>query len=242
LIMPLIIVLPGIAAVMLAMPEIGALDKVALDAKTDSTYPAIMSIMPTGLRGLIFAALIAAIVSSLASMVNSISTIFTMDVYKSMMKPGQSESHYVGVGRLVAALAMVIAVIAAKPFLGGFESAFQTIQEYTGFIAPGVVAVFLMGMFFRRTNSTGAFVALIVSVVVSLMFKFGAPDFTFVNRIWVVFLLCMVLGIVASRLTAAPTEDRLVQAGGVSFKTSPMFNASSVLIAAILVTLYLVFW
>ncbi len=242
LIMPLIIVLPGIAAVMLAMPEIGALDKTALDAKTDSTYPAIMSIMPTGLRGLIFAALIAAIVSSLASMVNSISTIFTMDVYKSMIKPGETEKHYVGVGRLVAVLAMIIAVIAAKPFLGGFESAFQTIQEYTGFIAPGVVAVFLMGMFFRRTNSTGAFAALIASVVVSLLFKFGAPDFTFVNRIWVVFLLCMALGILASRLTTPPGEERLIQAGGVSFKTSSMFNASSVLIGAILITLYAVFW
>lgn len=242
LIMPLIIVLPGIAAVMLAMPEIGALDKAALDAKTDSTYPAIMSIMPAGFRGLIFAALIAAIVSSLASMVNSISTIFTMDIYKPMMKPGQTERHYVGVGRLVAALAMLIAVIAAKPFLGGFESAFQTIQEYTGFIAPGVVAVFLLGMFFHRVNSTGAFVALIVSVLVSLIFKFGAPDFSFVNRIWVVFLLCMVLGVLASMATSAPSEDRLVRAGGVNFKTSSMFNACSLLVAAILITLYWVFW
>ena len=95
LIMPLIIVLPGIAAVMLAMPEIGALDKDVLDATSDKTYPSIMSIMPSGFRGLIFAALVAAIVSSLASMVNSISTIFTMDIYKPMVKPGQTEQHYV---------------------------------------------------------------------------------------------------------------------------------------------------
>jgi len=202
LIMPLIIVLPGIAAVMLAMPEVGALDQAALDAKTDSTYPSIMAIMPAGLRGLIFAALVAAIVSSLASMVNSISTIFTMDVYKSMLRPNETETHYVNVGRSVAVLAMIIAVIAAKPFLGGFESAFQTVQEYTGFIAPGIVAVFLLGMFVQRTNSIGAFTALGVSVIVSLIFKFGAPDFSFVNRIWVVFLLCMALGIILVALYA----------------------------------------
>ena len=242
LIMPLIIVLPGIAAVMLAMPEIGALDKAALDAKTDATYPSLMGIMPAGLRGLIFAALIAAIVSSLASMVNSISTIFTMDVYKSMIKPGETEHHYVGVGRLVAALAMVIAVIAAKPFLGGFESAFQTVQEYTGFIAPGVVAVFLLGMFFQRTNSAGAFTALIVSVAVSLIFKFAFPDFSFVNRIWVVFLLCMVLGLLVSAATQVPREEQLVRMGDVSFASRKGFNVTSIMIGLILIALYWVFW
>ncbi len=242
LIMPLIIVLPGIAAVMLARPEIGALDASVLDAKTDATYPSIMSIMPGGLRGLIFAALVAAIVSSLASMVNSISTIFTMDIYKSMIKPNESETHYVSVGRITAILAMIIAVIAAKPFLGGFESAFQTVQEYTGFIAPGIVAVFLLGMFVQKTNSTGAFTALIVSVVVSLVFKFGLPDFSFVNRIWVVFLLCMILGVAASTLTTAPREEQLVRMGDVNFKTNKMFNIWTVIIVLILIALYAKFW
>jgi len=124
-----------------------------------------------------------------------------MDIYKPMIKPEQNEKHYVGIGRIVAVLAMIIAVIAARPFLGGFESAFQTVQDYTGFIAPGVVAVFLLGMFFQRTNSVGAFAALIVSVLTSLIFKFGLPDISFVNRIWAIFLLCMVSGIIASRLT-----------------------------------------
>jgi len=242
LIMPIIIVLPGIAAIMLAMPEIGVLDGEALNAKTDRTYPSIMSIMPTGIRGLIFAALVAAIVSSLASMVNSISTIFTMDIYKGMIKPDQTEHHYVGVGRIVAAAAMVIAVIAAKPFLGGFESAFQTVQEYTGFIAPGVVAVFLLGMFFQRANAVGAFTALIISVVVSILFKVGAPDFAFVNRIWVVFLLCMVLGLLASMATNAPKETQLVRMGDVSFKTTSKFNIWSIVIGVILIALYAIFW
>lgn len=242
LIMPLIIVLPGIAAFYLAMPEMGVLDKAALDAKSDSTYPTLMGIMPAGLRGLIFAALIAAIVSSLASMVNSISTIFTMDVYRSMMRPGKSEKHYVGVGRMVAAIAMIIAVIAAQPFLGGFDSAFQTVQEYTGFIAPGVVAVFLLGMFFQRANALGAFTALFISIGVSLIFKFWFPDFPFVNRIWIVFLLCMILGLLASMLMPAPNEDRLVRMSGVRFGTKLSFNFWSIIITLVLIALYAIFW
>lgn len=242
LIMPLIIVLPGIAAVMLASPEIGELDKVALDAKTDSAYPSVMGLMPAGLRGLIFAALIAAIVSSLASMVNSISTIFTMDIYKSMMKPGETEKHYVGVGRIVAVVAMIIAVIAAQPFLGGFDSAFQTVQEYTGFIAPGVVAVFLLGMFFKRANQFGAFTALIVSVAASIILKVFVPELSFVNRIWVIFILCMVLALVVSMITAAPRAEQLLKKGDVSFATKSSFNILSVLIAIILVALYWYYW
>lgn len=246
LIMPLIIVLPGIAAVMLAMPEIGVLDKAAIDAKTDTTYPSLMGIMPTGLRGLIFAALIAAIVSSLASMVNSISTIFTMDIYKTMIKPGQTEKHYVSIGRLTAICAMIIAVIAAKPFLGGFESAFQTVQEFTGFIAPGVVAVFLLGMFFHRSNAQGAFATLIASVLVSLIFYFmdkaGQINIAFVNRIWLVFLICMGLGLIVSRMTPAPAESQLVRASQVNFSTRKSFNICTIIIIIILVLLYAIFW
>jgi len=159
-----------------------------------------------------------------------------------MMSPGRSEQHYVGVGRIVAALAMVIAVIAAKPFLGGFESAFQTVQEYTGFIAPGVVAVFLLGMFFKSANSVGAFTALIVSVVVSLVFKFGFPDFSFVNRIWVVFLLCMALSLIVSQMTKGPREDQLLGSGDVNFATRTSFNIWAVIIAIVLIALYWMFW
>ncbi|NNE58308.1 MAG: sodium/solute symporter [Hellea sp.] len=209
LIMPLIIVLPGIAAVMLAATEFGALDQSVLDAKTDAAYPEVMGIMPAGLRGLIFAALVAAIVSSLASMVNSISTIFTMDIYKPMIKPGQTEHHYVSVGRFVAVLAMVIAVIAAKPFLAGFDSAFQTIQEYTGFIAPGVVAVFLLGMFYKPANSEGAFTVLILSVLLSIVLKVFAPELSFVNRIWLVFLLSTAAGMAVSHMSSLDRQVKM---------------------------------
>jgi SSS family solute:Na+ symporter len=246
LIMPLIIVLPGIAAVMLAMPEFGALDGDLLNEKTDRTYPSVMGLMPAGLRGLIFAALIAAIVSSLASMVNSISTIFTMDVYKTNLAQGRDEKHYVNVGRAVSAIAMLIAVLVAKPFIGGFESGFQTVQDLTGFIAPGVVAVFLLGMFYKRANSVGAFTALIASFVVSAilytMTKQGMIDLTFVNRIWIIFLMCLALGIAASHMTKTPEEERLVPLSDVQFKTSASFNIWTVIIAIILIVLYVVFW
>ena len=139
-------------------------------------------------------------------------------------------------------LQRIIAVFAAQPFLGGFDSAFQTVQEYTGFIAPGVVAVFLLGMFAQRTNSAGAFAALIISVVVSIALKFGAPDLQFVNRIWGVFLLCMLAGIVVSRFTAAPEAERILPLGDVQMKTTRGFDLSSILIIAILVALYAVFW
>ena len=245
LIMPLIIVVPGIAAAVLVMPEFAAtsgLDGDAIAAQTDRTYPAIMTIMPGGLRGLIFAALVAAIVSSLASMVNSISTISTMDVYRDYIAKDRSEGHYVTVGRAIAVAAMIIAVLAAQPFLGGFDSAFQTVQEYTGFIAPGVVAVFLLGMFFQRTNSAGAFTALGVSIVMSLVLKFGAPDIQFVNRIWIIFLLCMLAGILVSRMTEAPREDQLLRLGDVQTKTTSGFNISSIAIILILIALYAAFW
>ncbi len=242
LIMPLIIVVPGIAAAVLVMPEFGVLDGEVLNATSDRTYPSIMSIMPGGFRGLIFAALVAAIVSSLASMVNSISTIATMDIYRDYLNKDATETHYVTVGRIIAVAAMVIAVFAAQPFLGGFESAFQTVQEYTGFIAPGVVAVFLLGMFAQRTNKYGAFAALAVTIIGSIVLKSTMGDAPFINRTGLVFIACLVAGVVVSRLTAAPREEQLLRLGDVQTKTTTGFNVWSLVIIAILVLIYVVFW
>jgi len=242
LLMPFIIVLPGIAAVMLAAPEMNVIDKDVLDAASDRAYPEVMKIMPSGLRGLIFAALIAAIVSSLASMVNSISTIFTMDVYRDKIAQGRSEKHYVTVGRIAAITAMIIALMLAKPLLGDMEGAFQKIQEWTGFVAPGIVAVFLMGMFYKRTNSAGAFAMLFVSVAVSAIFYFAFPDFPFVNRIWVIFLGCLAIGALVSHITSMPKIGQPVILRDINFKTSPSFNLWTVIIAFILIALYVIFW
>lgn len=242
LLMPLIIVLPGIAAVMLVTPEIGAIDKGVLDGATDRAYPEVMKIMPSGLRGLIFAALIAAIVSSLASMVNSISTIFTMDIYRDYIAKAKSETHYVTVGRITAIVAMVIALFTAKPLLGNMESAFQAIQEFTGFIAPGVVAVFIMGMFYKRTNSMGAFAMLAVTLLASYGLKAFTPELPFVNRVWITFLSCLIVGALVSHLTALPKAGQAVVLGDIHFKTSKSFNVWTLIIVLALIAIYAIFW
>lgn len=240
LLIPLIVVVPGIAALILAQD--GVLLGEALSEKSDRTYGELIKLAPEGLRGLIFAALIAAIVSSLASMMNSISTIFTMDIYRDYIAKDKDEKHYVLVGRLTALASMVLALILARPFLGGMESAFQTIQEYSGFIAPGVVAIFLLGFFFKKANAPGAFAVLVGSVGVSLALKLGLPDMPFVLRIWIVFLAIMALGVVVSLFTQEPKPDQPVALGDISFNTKTGFNIAAVVIAVILVAIYAVFW
>jgi solute:Na+ symporter, SSS family len=259
LFIPLIVVIPGIAALHLA--QNGVLDQSALNTQPDTTYGLLMTLAPDGLRGIVFAALIAAIVSSLASMMNSIATIFTMDVYRSFA-PVRSESHYVRVGRITAFAAMVIALILAQPFLGGMTSAFQTIQEYTGFVAPGVVAVFLLGLFWKRANAAGAFALLISSVGLSFLFWtmanpealgglggafLGAAGLAelalpFVVRIWIVFLACLAIGIAVSLFSGLPRGDRPVVLGDIAFSTIPSFNMAGAAIIVILVGLYIIFW
>lgn len=242
LLMPLIIVLPGLAAVMLVTPEMGSLiDGASLTESPDRAYPAVMTLMPSGLRGLIFAALIAAIVSSLASMMNSISTIFTMDIYKEY-KPNLSEHHYVTIGRTTAVIAMVLALFLAQPLLGGLKSAFQTLQEYTGYIAPGVVAVFLLGMFWKKTTSTAALAMLAMTFIANIGLKFGAPDLAFVIRIWLVFMVCLAVGVIVSFNSAAPSEGQTVDLSNIKFIPSRNFKIMSAVIILCLILIYAVFW
>ena len=236
---PFIVVIPGIAAVMLA--QNGMLDGAALAEKSDRTYGELMSFAPAGLRGLVFAALIAAVVSSLASMMNSISTIFTMDLYRAY-KPNEAEKHYVTVGRVAAFVAMAAALVLARPFIGGFESGFQTVQEYTGFIAPGVVIVFILGFFDKRANKIGALTALLGSIVANIALKFGMPDVPFIIRIWGVFVVALIAAIVVSRLTAKPDEEQTVKLGDIAFATSMLFNTLATLVVALLVGLYVWLW
>ncbi|WP_203291245.1 sodium/sugar symporter [Maricaulis parjimensis] len=260
LLIPVIVVVPGIAALYLA--QNGILDGSSLADRADSTYGVLMTLVPSGARGLVFAALVAAIVSSLASMVNSISTIFTMDIYRAFIKKDGQTGHYVTVGRITALTAMIAALLLAQPFLGGFESAFQTIQEYTGFIAPGVVAIFLLGFFWKRANTQGAFALLISSVGLSFFFwllanpsalggagggllsaiGLEALDMPFVVRIWIVFLACLVVGVAVSLMTPAPAEGRPVELSGLRFATKTSFNISALVIITILVGIYLAFW
>jgi len=229
---PFIIVVPGIAALALA-PDL---------AKPDQAYPEMMKLVPAGARGLIFAALIAAIVSSLGSMMNSISTIFTMDLYRPLFGAGKTERQLVTVGRVTSFTALVIALIAAKPFLAGADQVFQIIQEYTGFFTPGIVAIFVLGMFWRRATEFGAIGAVVGSFALSLAFKFTAPEMPFIDRVGWVFVLCMLAGVGLSYLQKADGDDRTVNLAGVSFKTGPIFNVGAAIVAAILIFLYAFYW
>jgi SSS family solute:Na+ symporter len=158
------------------------------------------------------------------------------------MAGNRDEGHFVTVGRVVAFVAMLLALVLARPFLGGMESAFQTIQEYTGFIAPGVVIIFLLGFFDRRANEASAYAVLVGSVVASLVLKMSMPDLPFVLRIWLVFLLNVAFGVVVSRLTRAPEEGQPVVLGDIRFGTSQGFNVASIAISLILVLIYAAFW
>jgi len=239
LLVPFIVVIPGIAAVVLAQQ--GVLDSGALAEKSDRTYGELMAFAPAGLRGLVFAALVAAVVSSLASMMNSISTIFTMDLYRSA-RPDRAEGHYVTVGRIAAFVTMAIALVLARPFIGGFESGFQTVQEYTGYIAPGIVVVFLLGFFDKRSNAAGAYTALLGSLALNVFLSLTMGDMPFVIRIWLVFMLSLVAAAVVSRMAASPDEGRLVKLGDISFVTTRGFNIMAALVVAALIVIYAVFW
>ena len=231
LLMPVIVVLPGIAMFVLN-PDLSAPDK---------AYPSAMNLLPIGIKGLVFAALLAAIVSSLASMCNSISTIFTVDVAPSLGINSDGGARSVTVGRLVAIVAMGIAMIAAKPLLGNFEQAFQYIPEFTGFFTPGIVAIFMLGLFWSRTTATAALLSAVGSAVLSLLLKLYWPDLPFMDRVGLVFLLCVGLSVVWSLLRPRPQEG-FVDPAGVSFTTTQGFNISAVVVTLILIFFYTVWW
>jgi len=232
MLMPVLVVLPGIAAVVL-IPGLSAPDK---------AYPETMKLLPVGLKGLVFAALIAAIVSSLASMTNSISTIFTMDMYKHFRPKETSEKHLVRVGRSVALLAMVIAMVVARPLLGNFDQAFQYIQEFTGFFTPGIVAIFLLGFFWKRTTANGALAAAIGSALLSLGMKLFWPELPFIDRVGLVFLVCVVIGMLISGWEHGGEHPDAIDYSSVDTHTSAGFNLASLVIVLMLVGLYTVWW
>ena len=232
MLMPVLVVLPGIAAA-LVVPDLDPPDR---------AYPTAMALLPVGLKGLVFAALVAAIVSSLASMTNSISTIFTMDMYKHFKPEDTDQKHLVTVGRMVAFSAMVIAMIVAKPLLGGFDQAFQYIQEFTGFFTPGIVAIFLLGFFYKKTTANGALAAAIGSFVLSLGFKLLWPELPFIDRVGLVFILCTLLGMLVSVMEKKGDHPSAIDYASVDTKTTTGFNWASLVIILMLIFLYTVWW
>lgn len=231
LLMPVIVVLPGIAAVMLA-PNLD---------KPDQAYPTMMRMLPTGVLGLVFAALVAAIVASLASKINSVATIFTLDFY-AKRNPDADQGKLVHVGRIAAVVAVVLGILTAKPLLGSFDQAFQYIQEYTGFFTPGIVVIFMLGLFWKRANEAGALSAAIGSFVLSIVLKLAWPALPFIDRVGLVFLLALALAVGVSLLTPAAPEKDIITTRDVDYRTGSVFNVGAVAVIAILIALYAVFW
>lgn len=231
LLMPVLVVLPGLAAVILA-PSL---------ERPDQAYPAMMNLLPVGVKGLVFAALLAAIVSSLASMMNSISTIFTMDVYKHL-RENASQHHLVIVGRITSMTAIIVAIILARPLLGKFDQAFQYIQEFTGFFTPAVVAIFVMGMFWKKATPNSAIVSAIASAGLSLAFKLYWPELPFMDRVGIVFLFCVAVAAVVTLLENKGPQPGAVELKSIDFSTSGGFNIAGVAVALILIALYATWW
>jgi len=231
LLMPVIIVLPGIAAVELA-PHL---------SRPDAAYPNLMAMLPPGLLGLVFAALIAAIIASLGSKINSIATIFTMDVYR-IWRPHTSQERLVRIGRLAAVTALVVAILCARPLLGSFDQAFQYIQEFTGFFTPGICVIFLLGMFWEGCSATGALVAAIASAALSFGFKLFWPALPFMDRVGVVFLLCLAIAVALSLLQSPRHGEARVELRNIDYSTGAGFNVAALAVAAILAALYATWW
>ena len=201
ILIPFIVVLPGICAYYMAQNADQFTHLQGSINVADDAYPwLIRNFTPTGIKGLSFAALAAAIISSLASMFNSTSTLFTMDIYKKYINKEASDKTLVNVGRIVAVAALVIAAVAVKPLLGGLDQAFQYIQEYSGFIYPGIITVFGLGLLWKRASSTAAVWTAIITIPLGVLFKVFLPDVAFQFRAGYIFIIVVSFFILVSYL------------------------------------------
>lgn len=231
--------------------------------KADNAYSAILSFLPNGLKGLSLAALTAAIMASLAGKVNSISTIFTLDIYKRYLRPEASEKQLVVIGRLAVLLAMLLAVLFTwEDLLGvGGEGGFTFVQKYTGYISPGIVAVFLLGMFWKRTTATAGVVGILAGFGFSLLFNDFAPRLfgpetllysAFINDKGVYeipFLVSMGLSffftaalMVAVSLAGPATNPKAIPLEPGQFRVKPAQIMQIVLLLLVISALYVKFW
>jgi len=231
LLIPVLVVVPGIAAVILA-PNL---------AKPDQAYPMLMTLLPSGLLGLVFVALIAAIIASMGSKINSIATIFTIDVFKTVYK-NTSERALVIVGRLTAITALLIAMVTAQPLLGSFDQAFQYIQEFTGFFTPGIVVIFLLGMFWKRATEAGALAAAVGSVALSFFYWEFYPLVPFMNRMGYVFLICLGLAVIVSLMQKPKPTTSTIELTAIDYSSSKSYWIASIAIVCILTALYATWW
>ncbi len=258
LIIPLIVVIPGIAAYVIVNDPgiLGRLGEAGLvnlpsDGQADRAYPWLLQFLPTGLKGVAFAALAAAIVSSLASMLNSTSTIFTMDIYKQYFNKNASDRATVNTGRISATVALIIACIMA-PLLGGIDQAFQFIQEYTGVVSPGILAVFVLGLFWKKTTNKAAIIGALSSIPIAMYFKVGPKgwssspiflDVPFLDQMGYTAVLTMIIIAIVSLVENKGKDDaKGIFISKKLFDTSPAFNIGAFALMIILVVLYALFW
>jgi SSS family solute:Na+ symporter len=201
ILIPFIVVLPGICAYyIMGNPDtFRSMNLAGQINVADDAYPwLIRNFTPTGIKGLSFAALAAAIISSLASMFNSTSTLFTMDIYKKYINKEAKDKQLVNVGRLTSVCALIIALIAVKPLLGGLDQAFQYIQEYSGFIYPGIITVFGLGLLWKRASSRAAVWTAILTIPLGVLFKVFFPEIPFQFRAGNIFIILVIFFIYMS--------------------------------------------
>ena len=261
LLIPLIVVVPGIVAYVMNADASGELVSGTLNTAfinddgsiaNDNAAPwLIKNFIPVGLKGLVLAALAAAVVSSLASMLNSTATIFTMDIYRPFFSKNATDRETVRVGRITAAVSLVIAVCIA-PMLENLGQAFQFIQEYTGVVSPGILAVFLMGLFWKKSTNNAAIWGVVLSIPIAMYFKIGPngwsdlPIFVswpFMNQMGATCLLSiLIIGVLSYLETRGKDDPQAIVITKELFQTKPVFNISATIILVICAFLYAFFW
>ena len=265
LLMPVIVVLPGIAAYVLHK-EGHFQSEMVHDGSVnpDRAYPVLLNLLPAGLKGLSFAALTAAVVASLAGKANSIATIFTLDVYKKVFNPQATEKNLIVTGKVTIIVAMLLSVLIA-PHLGiDKKGGFQYIQEYTGFVSPGIFAMFILGFFWKKTTSSAALFATIGGFIMSLILK-ALPNFAdlswlsstgfaiknsegiyeipFIDRMGFVFVFCIIGMYIISKLQkVSAAESKGLEIDVNMFKTSRSFAVGAIIIIGLLTALYSIYW
>jgi SSS family solute:Na+ symporter len=266
MLMPVIVVLPGIAAFVLHQQgALGAAMGLGSEVNPDRAYPVLLALLPSGLKGIAFAALTAAVVASLAGKANSIATIYTFDIHKKHFNKDVSEQRMVWIGRVTVVVAMLLAVIIA-PYMGiDKKGGFQYIQEYTGFVSPGILAMFLMGFFWKPTTAAAAMFATIGGFIGSIILKvlptlidlsflapigFAVPngagiyEIPFVDRMLIVFVAVIIGMVVISKLfpKKAAEQHKRVEVDASMFRVEPGFALGAAIICVALVAIYAVWW
>ncbi len=245
MIVPLIVVIPGIVAFVMYSnsSDPAVISMFESTGGADKAYPwLIKSFIPAGLKGLVVAALAAAIVSSLASMLNSTSTIFTMDIYRQHIDKNASDRKLVTAGRLSAAVALVVACLLA-PLMASFDQMFQYIQEYTGIVSPGILAVFIMGLFWKKTTNRGAITGVLASIPVALLLKFLPIDMPFLDQMMYTFIITVVVIALVSLTTCKGDDDgKALRLTSDVFRTDRVFNICAYTICIILAVIYVFLW